>query len=517
MKYRTIVVCLLMCLVGMEAKAYDFATRLSNGDSLFFNVTDASARQVCVVSPSKGGTNYYYGHQQPSGTVVIPAEVEYNGQQYTVTAIGDRAFAGCTKIQLVIMPETVESIGAYAFYGCTGMKILTIGVNVNRIGVSAFYGCTFLAEVHFRARECSSMGVSMSSTVFGNCRSLRKVVIDEGVRIIPDYAFCGVDALSDSIELPSTLRRIGDYAFAYCSSLNDNLVIPDSVETIGECAYHQCHSLKSLTLGSSVRSIGGRAFYHCIGMKRVTVKSFIPAEIALTSFSEISKTAKLRVPCVSKKLYEKHSFWKKVALMETYGKCTFTINGAMDTAVSGMVVGGGEYAFGDSVSLMAVCAAGYGFDGWTDGNLENPRRFVAMGSASFTATTRPSGTVTIVDTLYLVDTVYAEGYKVIHDTVDLVDVAKTINDVKEVTFDTEKKRLKWNFPRKETVVNVSLYNQIGVCVYSGDSRKGNINMRRLPSGFYIVRIETVRRVIRCRFFINADRTWSGIDREMSIQ
>ena len=56
MKYRTIVVCVLMCLVGMEAKAYDFATRLSNGDSLFFNVTDASARQVCVVSPSNRHT-----------------------------------------------------------------------------------------------------------------------------------------------------------------------------------------------------------------------------------------------------------------------------------------------------------------------------------------------------------------------------------------------------------------------------------------------------------------------------
>lgn len=518
MKVKVAIVLALMCFFGHEAKAYDFAVRLSGGDSLFFNVTDVEKHHVAVVPPVMGGTNnFYYRHQQPSGALIIPARVTFDGQTYEVVEIGKRAFSGCTKIQMVTIPETVHEIGAYAFYGCTGLKgRVSIGENVRSIGASAFYGCTFLNEVLFRARECEFMGGSVSMTVFGNCRSLKKVIVDEGVKSIPDYAFCGVDALVDSVLLPASLKYIGNYAFAYCSSLSGGMIIPDSVESIGECAFHQCHALKRVSIGANVKSIGGRAFYHCVGLKQVKVNSFYPPEIVVTTFSDIPKTVRICVPCVSRKLYEKSGFWKRLGNIEPFGNCSFTISGQMDNPQAGMVVGGGEYGFGDSVSLMAVCAAGYGFDGWSDGNHENPRVFSPTGSASFFALTRPSGTVYITDTIYNVDTIYVDGIKIIHDTVDLVEVAQSINTIQEVEFDKERKRLKWNFPRKEKVVSVSLFNQSGACIYTGDGRKGSINMRRYPSGPYIVRIETIRRVIRCRFFISSDGGYS-YSPEMSVQ
>ena len=512
MNRRVAIVCALLLTVVLPARAFDFGIRLSNGDSLFFNITNVKSHRVMVVSPQSVGTDYYYGHQQPTGTLVIPSEVEYRGEKYVVTAIGARAFSGCTLVRQVVMPETVEAIGAYAFYGCTSLRgPLVIGANVMSIGESAFYGCSSLSEVYFRARECTFMGGSMSMTVFGNCRSLRSVLLDGGVRRIPDYAFCGVDALKEAVVLPEMLQYIGDYAFAYCSSMYGDLVIPDKVESIGECAFHQCHSLNSITIGESVKHIGERAFYHCIGLNHITVKPFKPAEITLTSFSDIPKGTKLRVPCVSKKLYEHNPSWKKVATMETYGSCFFSVNAAMEDEEAGEIVGNGNYGYGENVTLMVVCAANYGFDGWSDGNRENPRRFVVTDNLAVMAKTRPSGTITIIDTLYRVDTVYSEGYKVIHDTVDLVEVSQSINDVKELTFDTKEKWVKWNFPRKEKVINVSLYNQTGMCVYTGDGRKGSVDMKRLPSGTYFVRIETVQRVIRCRFFMNSDRTWIGID------
>lgn len=518
MKSRVAIVLLLMTMMGVEAKAFDFGTRLNNGDSLFFNVTDVVNHYVSVVPPRTGGTNHYYGHRQPSGTVVIPAKVNWKGQEYTVTSIGDRAFSGCTKMLLVVMPETIVRIGSYAFYGCSGLKgSVSIGVNVKYIGASAFYGCTSLPEVHFRARECEYMGGSVSMTVFGNCRNLRKVVIDDEVRRIPDYAFCGVDAIRDSVMLPQSLQYIGKYAFAYCSSLSGGITIPDNVESVGECAFHQCHSLKSAIIGASVKQIGGRAFYHCVGLKRVKVNALYPPDIVVTTFSDIPKTVKFSVPCVSKGLYAKAGFWRRMGTFETFGDCTFTVYGAMDNPDAGVVMGAGEYGFGDSVRLVAVCAAGYGFDGWSDGNRENPRVFSPKGSESFVALTRPSGTVKIVDTVYQVDTVYRDGFKVIHDTVDLQEVAQSINGLKEVEFDRERKRLTWNFPRSEKVISVSLFNQSGECVYTGDGHKGKVNMKRLPSGTYIVRIETIRRVLRCRFFMNSDSSWGVFDTPMRAQ
>lgn len=505
MNRKVAIVCVLLLTVVLPARAFDFGIGLSNGDSLFFSITDARAHYVAVVSPQMKGVNYWYGRRQPSGVLVIPEEVQHNGVSYKVTSIGERAFSGCTKIQLVSFPASLQEIGAFAFYGCSGIKArVTIGENVKSIGPSAFYGCSYLPEVNFRAVDCIFMGGSMSGTVFGNCQSLRKVIVDKGVRHIPDYAFCGVDAITDSVELPESLRTIGEYAFAYCSGLNGNLVIPDSVETIGDCAFHQCHALKSVSIGASVKKIGGRAFYHCLRLKSVRSKAFFPPDVVVTTFSDIPKTVKLSVPCVSKALYQKNDFWSKVGEMETFGSCTFTVGAVLGNVTAGMVTGSGEYAFGDTVTLTVICASGHGFIGWSDGNRENPRRFVATDNLLLKAVTRPTGIVTVVDTLYKVDTVYSKGYKVIHDTVDLVEEACSINGSNEVSFDTEKKRLHWSFPRREKVLSVSLYNQSGECIYFGDGRKGSVNMRRLPSGAYIVRIETISRVLRLRLFMKSE-------------
>ena len=515
MKLRIAFLLALVGLFASSAKAYDFAIPLRNGDSLYFNITDAVNHKVEVTAPVSGRLNYYYGHPQPSGVVVIPETVEFYGERYEVSTIGERAFSGCSKIQLVVIPATVHEIGRYAFYGCTGIKgRVTIGENIRFIGESAFYGCSLIPEVNFRAINCVYMGGSIGMTVFGNCRSLRKIIIDDGVRRIPDYAFCGVDAITDSLLLPQSLEYIGKYAFAYCSNLSGNVAIPDRVDTIGECAFHQCHTIKSVTLGTSLKSVGARAFYHCVGLKQVKVTALHPTPLATTAFSDIPKTTKFLVPCVSKSLYEQDPLWKKYAPFATYGNCTFTVRGLIDTAVAGVIVGSGQYAYGDSVTLIAVCAAGYGFEGWADGVKENPRRFQATDSVSLMALTRPSGTLLVRDTLYQVDTVFEKGVKVIHDTVDIVDVATSINTIKEVQFDSAKKNLRWNFPRNEKVINVSLYNQIGQCLHYGDGRKGNLNLRRYPTGVYILRIETLRRVIRCRFFMSAE---SGYLREMSVQ
>ena len=89
-------------------------------------------------------------------------------------------------------------------------------------------------------------------------------------------------------------------------------------------------------------------------------------------------------------------------------------------------------------------------------------------------------------------------------TFDIVmpEGVKNFNNIKEVTFDAAQKVLSWKLKRGEAVLSVSLYNQQGECVYTGNGRRGRVDMRRRPSGSYIVRIETLSRVIRCRFFMN---------------
>lgn len=75
-KRLTILIAVL--LVGLQASAYDFEI-----DGIYYNVIDATSKNVEVTS---GGKAY-------SGDVVIPSHVTYEGTEYTVTQIDDKAFA----------------------------------------------------------------------------------------------------------------------------------------------------------------------------------------------------------------------------------------------------------------------------------------------------------------------------------------------------------------------------------------------------------------------------------------
>ncbi|MBP3763624.1 MAG: leucine-rich repeat domain-containing protein [Bacteroidales bacterium] len=506
MKHRVALMVAVLLALSLPVRAFDFAVRLSYGDTLFFSITDAARKQVMVVAPTSNAANFYIGHRQPSGVLSIPANVEHNGASYTVTAIGERAFSGCTSIGAVTIPSTVTSIGSYAFYGCTGLRgSIVIGENIQSIGNSAFYGCSSITEVIFRAENCREMGGSMSMTTFGNCRSLRHIRFVEGVRSIPEYAFCGLDGLTDSIQLPASLETIGSYAFAYCNSISGRLVIPDKVTSIGECAFHQCHSLTSLVLGASVRQIGGRAFYHCIGLKQVTLRANTPPEMAMTSFSEVKKGIPYKVPCVSKNLYSKHAMWKSFGPFSSYGSCHIRVSAYPDNAIAGTVTGAGQFNYGDSVKLTVVCSPGYGFIGWSDGDKDNPRRFIASDNLSVQARMQPLTTMLVRDTIYLVDTVYKEGYKVVHDTVDFIEETTSINNISEINLDSESKILRWQFSRREKVLSVSLYNQLGECIHYSNGRKGSLDMNRFSPGPYMVRVETMHRVLRTRFFVNTNK------------
>ncbi len=516
MKNRKVAIVLaLMALVAFPVKAQDFAVRLNSGDSLFFEITDAQRLQVTVVPPSDDGTDYYKGHQKISGVLVIPATVSHEGQTYTVTAIGERAFSGCTEIRMVSIPPTVTTIGSYAFYGCVGIgDPVVIGENVTRVGLSAFYGCAQLPAVVFKARRCMFMGGSLATAVFGNCGRLTKVTIGEEVTRIPDYAFCGADGLSNTVVLPESLEYIGEYAFSFCSKMRGEVVIPDGVTTIGECAYNQCHAITALTLGAAVDTIGGRAFYKCIGLRTVMVRTTTPPRMESSTFSSLSKRPSVSIPCVSKTLYEKDATWSELGAFKTHGSCSFTVEADVVSAAEAMVLGSGSYKYGDSVTLVVAPAAGYAFVGWSDGNKENPRMFIARDDLKVSALTegerrnekgemRNEKGERLKETIYRVDTVFSEGMKVIHDTVDIFTTSQPVDASGEtIAFDSARKRVVWNFSEGERMLTLMVFNASGECIYRTDNVNGKLKMQRFPTGNYFVRVETVRRTLNYRFFMN---------------
>lgn len=63
----------------------------------------------------------------------------------SVTSIGSSAFAGCTGITKIILPNSVTEIRDCAFKGCSSLTDIEISNSITKIGNSAFSGCIYEA------------------------------------------------------------------------------------------------------------------------------------------------------------------------------------------------------------------------------------------------------------------------------------------------------------------------------------------------------------------------------------
>ena len=97
----------------------------------------------------------------------------------------------------------------------------------------------------------------VENRAFEDCIELRKVMFNDGLRKIGQYAFWDCKLL-ESITLPSTVTEIGDKAFYSCSYLSE-VVLNEGLQKIGDDAFFGCTSLSSITLPYTVTEIGDNA------------------------------------------------------------------------------------------------------------------------------------------------------------------------------------------------------------------------------------------------------------------
>lgn len=64
-----------------------------------------------------------------------------------MTTIGNAAFAGCSVLTSITIPNSVTSIGDYTFYECSALTSVTIPSSVTRIGEYAFCLCWKLNSI----------------------------------------------------------------------------------------------------------------------------------------------------------------------------------------------------------------------------------------------------------------------------------------------------------------------------------------------------------------------------------
>ena len=92
------------------------------------------------------GTDVFI-YANASGNVTIPSSVTINDKIYSVTAIAESAFSGCSTITSVTIPNGITTIEAGTFSNCSALTSVTIPGSVTKVGENAFSGCTALKNV----------------------------------------------------------------------------------------------------------------------------------------------------------------------------------------------------------------------------------------------------------------------------------------------------------------------------------------------------------------------------------
>ena len=174
------------------------------------------------------------------------------------------AFAGCSKLQNIALPEGVTSIGFLAFAECSSLEKITLPEGVTTIGAFAFDSCESLTDIAL-PESLTSIG----DRAFFGCKSLTDIALPERLTSIGEYAFYGCESLTD-IALPERLTSIGDSAFSGCICLT-NIALPENLTSIQRKAFCGCTSLISITLPKHIKSVPIDVFYGCLNLKEIVI------------------------------------------------------------------------------------------------------------------------------------------------------------------------------------------------------------------------------------------------------
>lgn len=234
-----------------------------------------------------------------------------------VTAIGNYAFAECTRLSDVKLPDTLDTIGGGAFSDCTALEDIELPMGLLSVGQSAFIN-TGLKRIIIPSSVqdigYSAFGYNISKqggeeyavngfTIIGEQGSAAATYStdsDSDYDYHNEFIFMTPETYEESKEMEGVEKKFeGDIEYAVidghavilgCSSADADLVIPDKLdgcdvtsiyttafsnclsssiklpETITEVrkgGFYGCQNLKNLTLPKSVKEVGEAAFGNC--------------------------------------------------------------------------------------------------------------------------------------------------------------------------------------------------------------------------------------------------------------
>ena len=309
--------------------AYD-ALVADNIDTSSYTITDKGS-----LSDEVNWFVYDNGLLEITGKGSIPSYSEGNAPWYqykdtitsilvrsSITGIGSSAFYGCNNLMDITLPFVGASRDATGYtsnfgyiFGYTTGKDYTDSSSNLKVGdvysnqdsnndknevcyVYAIYGNERDYKYYTYKTPSSIKTVTITDATqipggaFANNKNVTKIVLNDGVTSIGDYAFQN-NPLKD-FAIPNYVETLGKYAFYNCKNLQE-VFIPNSVTAIGAYAFYSCNGITKLNISENVATIGDYAFYGCSNLTVLNIPNKTES-VGSYAFAECRNLKKINIP-----------------------------------------------------------------------------------------------------------------------------------------------------------------------------------------------------------------------------
>lgn len=442
MKHKVLLFAILMMALAIpqSVKAYDFS-KAYQGQMLYYKIIDSTNHYVMLTCPKDSilPNDWYvtwnwrgYDTQDfdgwsnsniPTGALVLPDTVTYEGVTYTVRVIGEAAFYRCP-IFSVTMPNTVDSLGNFAFGRCEYLSNITFSNTLRHIGNYAFASTNlgnvvlpptvrFLGGGSMENAHITSITLSDSlQTMESDCLAgnlftslyipasvseipmhsaspvmymgniLTSIVVDPNNPYFDSRDNCNAIINSETDEIivgcinttiPTSVYGITFYAFSGCSF--ETLVIPSTVISIKFDGGAGCH-INKLVLGSPTLIMCLR-----YAADTIQVLNEIPPFLGISNDGFDLNYPIVKVPCNSIPAYQSTNVWNMFTNYIEDGMHNVTAQ----QMEHGTVTVERPTCANPSATFTATAEEGYHFTQWNDGNTDNPRIVPITSDTTLTA------------------------------------------------------------------------------------------------------------------------------------
>ena len=206
---------------------------------------------------------------------------------------GNDAFAGCHRLESIVLPTGVKNLPRGLFRGCVNIKKIEIMGSVNKIPIDCFKDCQQLEMISTTA-NIKTVGAG----AFRNCFALKDLSFLSTVSEVGTAAFRGCIGIENANF--TNIKKIPVALFMGCYNLK-TIIFPQ-VENVDNYAFYGCRKLEDVSIEKIGSRIGAGAFWNCQNMK-TPIFSDTLFDIQPSAFRNCESIEEVNLPLGVQKVY----------------------------------------------------------------------------------------------------------------------------------------------------------------------------------------------------------------------